>query len=165
MSQTEGEPFEQDLTENNGCNLTFEEIKNKLNIPILESNKILTKGSTNGKWIKISKNLSNDEKICTLFHELGHYYLHFDKNGEKLTRGTEELEAEVISFIVSSALGITNHESGAYINNWAGENSHELIKGKGDKLIKTASKIIDDLQLNEKLLDVESASTEKPVEA
>ena len=49
--------------------------------------------------------------------------------------------------MVSSAMGIQNDESAAYIRSWAGNNSHELIKNKGSKLIRTAQKIIDDLDL------------------
>ena len=78
---------------------------------------------------------------------MAHYYLHFDKDRNELTSATKELEAEAISYMVSSMIGIQNDESAAYIRNWAGNNSHELIKNKGSKLIRTAQKIIDDLDL------------------
>ena len=147
LSQTEGEPIEEDYTVNHS-NITFEEVKNSIkDIEIFESEKQLTKGYTDGKSIHISKHLSDTEKICVLFHELAHYKLHFNKDRKELTSATKELEAESVSFMVSSALGITNHESGAYITNWAGENSHEIIKGKGEKLIKTANQIIDNYGL------------------
>lgn len=150
LSQTEGEPFEPNYVINNS-NLSFKEISGRLNIPIKESDKMITRGYTDGKTIWISKHTSEGKQLCTLFHELAHYYLHFNKNREELDTPTKELEAESVSFMVASALGITNTESGAYITNWAGENSPELIKGKGDKLIKTASKILDILNLNEEL--------------
>ena len=151
LSQTEGEEFEKDYTINNGCKLTFKEIISKVNVPVELSEKQLTRGYTDGKKIWISKHISDDRKICVLFHELAHYYLHFDENRNELDSATKELEAESISFMVSSAIGIVNEESGAYITNWAGNNSHELIKGKGNKLIRTASQIIDDLGLNDEI--------------
>lgn len=148
ISQTEGEELEQDHTINN-TRITFKEIKDKItNIPILPSEKHLTKGYTNGKKIWISKHTSDTEKICTLFHELTHYYLHFDENRHELSSATKELEAEAVSFIITSYLGIINGGAGAYITSWAGNNSHEQIKGKGDKLIKTAMMIIDKYDLN-----------------
>ena len=152
ISQTEGEPFEEEYVESN-TNLSFEEVVSKVNVPVKTSEKILTRGYTDGKSIWVSENISDAHKICVLFHELAHYHLHFGEDRKELTSATKELEAEAVSFIVSSALGITNKEAGAYIVNWAGENSHELIKGKGSKLIKLATKIIDDLELNDNILD------------
>ena len=49
--------------------------------------------------------------------------------------------------VASGVLGITNEESAAYIRSWAGNNSPELIKNEGSKLIRTAQEIIDDLDL------------------
>ena len=149
LSQTDGDDFETDYTINNS-NITYKEIKDKIiDIKINDSNKCLTRGSTDGKQIWISKHISDNRKICTLFHELAHYYLHFDENREELTSATKELEAEAVGFMIASYLGITNGEAGAYITNWAGNNSHELIKGKGDKLIKTALMIIEKYHLDE----------------
>ena len=146
LSQTEGEKFEIDYVKYDG-NISFQEIVDRTTIPVIESHKELTRGYTDGKKIWISVHISDAQKICVLFHEMGHYYLHFDSDCNELTSATKELEAEAISYMVSSMLGIVNDESAAYIRNWAGNNSHELIKNKGSKLIRTAQKIIDDLDL------------------
>lgn len=146
LSQTEGEKFEIDYVKYDG-NISFQEIVDRTTIPVIESNKELTRGYTDGKKIWVSVHISDAQKICVLFHEMAHYYLHFDKDRNELTSATKELEAEAISYMVSSMLGIVNDESAAYIRNWAGKNSHELIKNKGSKLIRTAQKIIDDLDL------------------
>ena len=146
LSQTEGEKFEIDYVKYDG-NISFQEIVDRTSIPVIESNKELTRGYTDGKKIWVSVHISDAQKICVLFHEMAHYYLHFDKDRNELTSATKELEAEAISYMVSSMLGIVNDESAAYIRNWAGNNSHELIKNKGSKLIRTAQKIIDDLDL------------------
>lgn len=146
LSQTEGEKFEIDYVKYDG-NISFQEIVDRTTIPVIESNKELTRGYTDGKKIWVSVHISDAQKICVLFHEMAHYYLHFDKDRNELTSATKEVEAESISYMVSSMLGIVNDESAAYIRNWAGNNSHELIKNKGSKLIRTAQKIIDDLDL------------------
>ena len=79
---------------------------------------------------------------------MAHYKLHFDKDRNELTSAIKELSAEAISFMVASCvLGIKNEESAAYIRSWAGNNSHELLKNEGSKLIRTAQEIIDDLDL------------------
>jgi hypothetical protein len=146
LSQTEGEKFEIDYVKYDG-DISFKDIVARTTIPVIESNKELTRGYTDGKKIWISVHISDAQKICVLFHEMAHYYLHFDSDRNELTSATRELEAEAISYMVSSMIGIQNDESAAYIRNWAGNNSHELIKNKGSKLIRTAQKIIDDLGL------------------
>ena len=146
LSQTEGEKFEIDYVKYGG-DISFKDIVARTSIPVIESHKELTRGYTDGKKIWISVHISDAQKICVLFHEMAHYYLHFDKDRNELTSATKEVEAESISYMVSSMLGIVNDESAAYIRNWAGNNSHELIKNKGSKLIRTAQKIIHDLDL------------------
>lgn len=146
LSQTEGEKFEIDYVKYDG-DISFKDIVDRTTIPVIESNKELTRGYTDGRKIWISVHISDAQKICVLFHEMAHYYLHFDKDRNEQTSATKELEAEAISYMISSMIGIQNDESAAYIRNWAGNNSHELIKNKGSKLIRTAQKIIDDLDL------------------
>lgn len=147
LSQTDGEKFEIDYITYDGS-ITFQDIIERTTIPVIESNKEITRGYTDGEKIFVSKHICDAQKICVFFHEMAHYYLHFDEDRNELTTTTKELEAETISYLISSCLGIHNEESGAYIRNWAGKNSHELIKNKGSKLITTAQKIIDDLDLH-----------------
>ena len=146
LSQTEGEKFEIDYVKYDG-DVSFKDIVDRTYIPVIESNKELTRGYTDGKKIWVSVHISDAQKICVLFHELAHYHLHFDSDRNELTSASKELEAESVSYMISSMLGIVNEESAAYIRNWAGNNSHELIKNKESKLIRTAQKIIDDLDL------------------
>ena len=146
LSQTEGEKFEPNYVKYDG-DITFADVVARCAIPVIESNKQLTRGYTDGKKIWVSKFIPDAQKICVLFHEMAHYHLHFDSDRNELTSATKELEAEAISYMISSAIGITNDESAAYIRSWAGNNSHETIKNKGSKLIRTAQKIINDLDL------------------
>ena len=155
VSQTEGDALEVDFTRTSK-NYTLEEIINRGKVHVNFSNKELTRGYTNGKEIWISKHISTPRQICTYFHELAHYLLHFDNNRNELDTPTKELEAEAVSFIVSYYIGIENEESSAYIHNWnknkTNEEKLELLKGKGSNVLKTATKIINDLKLDE-LLD------------
>ena len=146
LSQTEGEKFEPNYVKYDG-DITFADVVARCTIPVIESNKQLTRGYTDGEKIWVSQYILDAQKICVLFHEMAHYNLHFDSDRNELTSATKELEAEAISYMISAAIGIQNDESAAYIRSWAGNNSHELIKNKGSKLIHTAQKIIDDLDL------------------
>lgn len=150
LSQTEGEPLEVDFTVSD-VDYTLEEIINRGSVKVNLSNKEITRGYTDGSQIWISKHISTPRQICTYFHELAHYLLHFDENRDEISRPTRELEAEAVSYLVSCFLGIENKESPAYILNWTKnydtEKRNELLKGKGSNVLKTAQKIIDDLKL------------------
>ena len=148
ISQTEGEPFEDEYFDYK-YDISFDEIVSRTEIPVIMTDKELTLGSTNGKEIKITEKSSDIKKIIDFFHELAHYKLHFGEDREELSREIRELEAESVSYMVSLAIGIENHEASAYIKNWAGENSPELIKGRGSRLIQTAQQIIEDMNLKE----------------
>ena len=152
LSQTNGEPLETDFTHGNDLHFTLEEIVNRGKVKVNFSNKQLTRGYTDGKEIWVSRHTSVEHQICTYFHELGHFYLHFDSNRERIDRPTRELEAEAISYLVSSYLGIVNDESPAYILHWTNQHSDEerteLLKGKGSKVLATAQRIINELNLD-----------------
>ena len=155
LSQTEGDDFEVDFTSAK-YDFTLEEIISRTSIETILSQKEITRGYTDGNKIWISKHISTNRQICTFFHELAHYHLHFNSEGERVSRNTAELEAEAVAFLVSCFIGIKNDESPAYIRNWTKNYNdierNELLKGKGSNVLKTATKIIDDLKLNE-LLD------------
>jgi len=155
LSQTEGDPFEVDFT-NAAIDYKLDEITSRNNVKVNLSNKEITRGYTDGNEIWISKHISTPKQICVYFHELAHYLLHFDENRHELTSATKELEAEAVSYLVSCYLGIKDDEAPAYIRGWTRKYSDEkrtkLLKGKGSNVLKTATKIIEDLKLSE-LLD------------
>ncbi|HEY0196329.1 MAG TPA: hypothetical protein VGC02_02030, partial [Methanobacterium sp.] len=62
---------------------------------------------------------------------------------EKENKSAQESEAETVSFIVSSFLGLENNESRVYIGEWNG--NKEEIKGRGKKIITVADSIIKDI--------------------
>ena len=156
LSQTIGENLETDFTHGNDLNFTLSEITNRGKVKVNFSNKQLTRGYTDGKEIWVSRHTSTEHQICTYFHELAHVFLHFDSNRNELNRPTKELEAEAVSYLVSCYLGIHNDEAPAYIRHWTEQYSEdertELLKGKGSNVLKTATKIINELKLDD-LLD------------
>lgn len=163
LSQTTGDRLEKDYTSNN-FNITFNEITAQLpEVPVILTNKELERGSTDGHKIWISTHISDTEKICTLFHELAHMKLHFGKDRKKLTKGIKELEAETVSYIISSYLGIVNEESSSYIKHWYNDNPNGTIEGLGEKLINTANEIINELNLTTILLEKQSSTNGEEV--
>lgn len=161
VKQTEGDPLEKDWTSSK-YDFTLDEVASRQNVEVILSDGEIRRGYTDGKTIHVSRNLSEAHKISTFFHELAHYKLHFDKNRYKLDTPTKELEAEAVSFLCSTYIGIENKESPAYIYNWTqsktDEEKKELLKGKGSRVLQTATDIINELKLSE-LLD----SKESPV--
>ena len=159
LSQTEGDKFEVDFTSAK-YDFTLDEIISRGKVKVNLSNKEITRGYTDGKEIWISKHTSVNKQICTYFHELAHYYLHFDSNRHEFDRPTKELEAEAVACLCSSYIGIENKESPAYIRSWTrqydDDERTELLKGKGSNVLKTAQSIIDNLKLSE-LLDSKTA--------
>ena len=155
LSQTEGDPFEVDFTSSK-YDFALDEITSRVDIPFHLSQKEVTRGYTDGKSIWVSKNISVNRQICTFFHELAHYLLHFDSNRWELDTPTKELEAEAVSYLCSTYLGIENKESPAYIRNWTKQYDDDertkLLSGKGSNVLKTTTKIIEDLKLSQ-LLD------------
>ena len=155
LSQTEGDPFEVDFTSGK-YDFALDEITSRTDVPFNLSQKEITRGYTDGKEIWVSKNISTNRQICTFFHELAHYLLHFDSNRWELDTPTKELEAEAVSYLCSTYLGIENKEAPAYIRAWTKQYDDDertkLLSGKGSNVLKTATKIIEDLKLSE-LLD------------
>jgi antirestriction protein ArdC len=163
LSQTEGDPFEVDFTSGK-YDFALDEITSRINVPFHLSNKEITRGYTDGKDIWVSKNISVNRQICTFFHELAHYLLHFDSNRHELDTPTKELEAEAVSYLCSTYIGIENKESPAYIRGWTksydDDERTKLLSGKGSNVLKTATKIIEDLKLSA-LLDIKKAGVKE----
>lgn len=127
LSQTEGEPIPQNNKNHNykSCNeLKIKDFVEKCNVPVEFDELIGVNGYTDGEKIVISTHNNEIAQICTLFHELAHWNLHYNHDGEEIeiykgeTTELKELEAEAVAFMVSSALGIENNYSEKYIAGW-----------------------------------------------
>jgi len=123
---------------------TVEELGRLFNVPV-EVSQGLENGKTDGKVIWISRRENKTAEAATFFHELAHYRLHFNGRGE-IPPSQRELEAEAVSFLVCSALGIENEKSAAYISHWKG--SRAAIEKSATKVLKTAEEILKTIRPN-----------------
>ena len=151
LSMTDGDPMEESLVVNRG-NITFNDILERSPVEIKMSNKQLTRGSTDGRVIKISSWIPDDQKIAVFFHEYMHYLCHFSDKGKKLSTGVKELMAEAGSYYLCKFCNVTNMESAAYIRNWNKENAVEDLRGHGAQIISTCDKIIKEMKLHDFLV-------------
>lgn len=128
LSQTEGDEIKREKTKNNDYKslneLNINDFINKIKVPVEFEELLSSNGYTDGKKIVIGKHNDDLAGICTLFHELAHYHLHYKKGEEMEIYNSDEkvnfkeLEAEAVSYMVSSALGIENEYSKKYIAHW-----------------------------------------------
>ncbi|MGH7639460.1 MAG: ArdC-like ssDNA-binding domain-containing protein [Candidatus Dormibacteria bacterium] len=93
--------------------------------------------------IRISRSLPGAQWIKTTAHEIGHAILHGPEyDGD---RGTAEVEAESVAYLVCQQLGIDSAEySFGYITVWAGkdpEAARAAVRKAGGRIAKTAETI------------------------
>ena len=90
----------------------------------------------------INEIANNDDKLRTLFHELGHAMLHPKECG--ISRSVKEVEAEAVKALVCSYLGLTYSLSDSYIASFA-KSSDILEDVRYTKIISAAYSIIKQL--------------------
>lgn len=100
----------------------------------------LSDGKTDGKNIWISERKNKLQQITTFLHELAHCKLEHVKKPDK-SKPEKETEAEAVSNIVASCLGIENFDSTKYIGGW-NEASREYIRKNAAHLVNTADQIL-----------------------
>jgi hypothetical protein len=145
IAQTEGDEIEE-----LGCpelvsgNFDFVTIVKASPVPVLIRYLGISNGNTDGNRINIAPKKNEAAMVATLIHEIAHVMLGHCKDSGTLyeteDKSTKEIEAESVSFIVSSVLGIENNKSRLYIGNWGG--NKEELQGRGKKIIATAESII-----------------------
>lgn len=102
--------------------------------------------------IAVNKGMSREQTIKTLIHEVTHSLLHNKAEMEKNPKSREqkEVEAESVAYLVCSYLGIDSAEySFDYVSSWA-MGDVKLVTKSMDTVKKTADKIIEVLQEQEK---------------
>lgn len=155
VSQTSGEPVPTlGPDELNGTvenyDKIFEALKEVSPVPI--TFEAITDGSKGyyshtEKRIAIKEGLSPAMALSVLAHEISHSLAHSQETlkatGEIKDRRTKEVEAESISFAVSSYLGLDTSEiSFPYIAGWAGERKLDAVKESMETIRKYTSDII-----------------------
>lgn len=113
-------------------------------------------GTANGytnfatRIIRVRDDVDDAQAVKTLAHEVGHMLLHDPAPGNDRPdcRGTVEVEAESVAFMVAAAHGLdTSTYTFAYITGWAGqaaENSNhvELVQSTGQRVMACTDKIL-----------------------
>jgi len=150
ISQTEGEELKVGCSEliQGESAINFETLKKVSPVPVEIKNCGTSNGRTNGEWIQITPKENETAMISTLIHEIGHIKLGHLQKGEILMeteeRSVQEIEAETVSFIVSTALGIDNQKSRLYVANWGADKKE--LQNRGKKLISVAEQIIREIK-------------------
>lgn len=119
-------------------------------------------GSANGyttsdgsKRVIVDSDLAPAMAAKTALHELAHVVLDHVSDMEEYRqhRGSYELEAESVAYVVSGALGFdTSEYSVGYVASWAKEGAAELAKASAERVLKTSQTILENLELHGTLL-------------
>jgi hypothetical protein len=97
------------------------------------------------KRIVVRDSIPAKHKVKTLVHEIAHSILHCeDGEQEKADRGTKEVQAESVAYVVLNYLGIdTSDYSFGYVAGWSKGRGTKELQASLDTIRKTAGDIID----------------------
>lgn len=149
ISQTVGEnmPLQDNKINSNNMVEFLQFLKSFSPYPIIEENLY---GGTQGYWspkykqIVLKKELSIDDKVSVLLHELTHAL--YDDFNYKEDRNLSETFVESVAYIVADYFNLdTSMCSFNYITSWA-EGNIETILQLGDKIQKTANQFIKQIE-------------------
>lgn len=113
------------------------------------------------KTVHIRADVSDAQAVKTLAHELGHVLLHAPIDGGMPSgcRGTAEVEAESIAYLVAAHAGLdTSDYTFAYVAGWATSAKDDALLATANRIRTTAGAII------EKLTDSEPSTTTSTTE-
>lgn len=144
ISQTDGDPVDVGCPDLISGYLDFERIVKACPVPVKIMDLGLSNGNTDGKTINITPKQNQASMCATLVHEWSHILLSHCNSSKTLfeteERSVKEIEAETCSFIVCSAIGISNSKSRLYVGSWGGKGAE--LQNKGKKIISVAEKIV-----------------------
>ena len=149
ISQTIGEemPLEDTRINSNNRGEFLKFLKSFSPYPIIEENlygSIQGYWSPKNKYIVLKKELSVDDKVSVLLHELTHAL--YDDFNYKKDRDLSETFVESVAFIVADYFSLdTSKCSFNYITGWADGNIKVIIE-LGDKIQKIAHTFINQLE-------------------
>lgn len=189
VSQTEGKPLPQLVSDLSGNVQNYdafvEAIRRSSDVPItFEPMEQSMDGyfSFDEQKIVIRSDMSEVQTVAALLHEMAHSKLHNTKFSDehnpetaKISRSTEEVQAESIAFTVSAYYGIkTDENSLAYIALWSKDKELPELKSSLETINKTANKMITDIDrhfaevkkergLDNEMLDLDDAMFENSI--
>lgn len=148
VSQTEGDELQYDHNSEESSMVEYSKVVEVLTditgAPVEEKFTGNPRGYSNGNELVVSSMSNDTDKIKTLIHEAAHHILHTSKAVQdgRVDRATAEVEAEAVSHLVNSYLGLDYTLSVAYINTWR----NGINKVRCDKVVKLADRIIKALE-------------------
>ena len=122
------------------------------------------------KRIAIQQGMSQAQTLKTAVHELAHSVMHDAEPGEKSPslsdRGTREVQAESVAYVVSSWLGLdTSDYSFGYVASWSSGRDISELRASLDEIRSASHGIIDAIEREtSKLRDPEERSRDKELE-
>jgi len=158
VSQTEGDPLPENVTgaallEGDAPAAMWEAVAG-----VATANKYRVErgdcGGANGytrpsdRLIMVRNDVSDAQALKTLIHEVAHMILHCEDadltRDAMAHRDVAEVEAESVAYIVSKSLGLnTEAYTLPYIAGWGGKDAQEKITATGQRVVKTARRILD----------------------
>ena len=156
ISQTEGEDVPSLTTELTGdvadFATTYKKLESLSPVPVgYEEIKSGAKGyySPSEKRIAINSGMADVQTLKTLVHEIAHAKLH-DEDGEEkdADRGTKEVQAESVAYIVCNELGLdTSDYSLTYVAGWSSGKETKELTASMDVIKRTAKEMIEALRV------------------
>jgi len=141
VSQTDGKPLEYEHNTDGTSPITFdraEQASEKLGFPVQLKYLGGGRGCTDGYKISINEASNDIDRVKTMFHELGHCLLKSTGEAGK-AHNLKEVEAESVSYLCMSALGIKYELHADYVANYAQNHAGNI---NIDGILKAANKII-----------------------
>ena len=158
VSQTEGKPLPQlahDLSGNvANYDVFMEALRRSSPVPISIE---VMRGGMDGYFdlehqdIAIRKGMSEVQTVSAVIHEMAHALLHnrtkdAEEKTPEISRSTEEVQAESISYAVCAYYGIaTGENSFGYIASWSKDKTLPELRESLEVISKTADGLINDI--------------------
>ena len=143
VNQTEGENLEFGHSNKVKGDISFDKVKKISPLPVILEYAGTSNGSVNTERILIAPKDNEASMVASLIHEIAHYKLHIATKTD-LDKESREIEAETVSYIVTSSLGLDNQKSQYYVGAWNG--NQDTLQGRGKKIISTAEAIIREIE-------------------
>jgi antirestriction protein ArdC len=142
VNQTDGEELDFGHSDKvTGADVSFDRIKHISPLPVIVEYAGTSNGNMTAERILVAPKDNPSAMIATLIHEVAHFKLNHIESD--LDKEIKEIEAETVSFIVTTYLGLKNEKSTYYVGSWNGPG--DQLKGRGKNIIAVAEAIIKDI--------------------
>lgn len=153
VSQTEGKELPTLATQLTNDISRFSEvidaIKDAVPVPIEFASLSRANGfySVKDEKIVIKDTLSEEQKLKTIFHELGHAIMHNADTERTFDTRTREVQAESVAYVMCNHFGIDSSSySFGYISSWSSDKQTKELKQSLSTIQKTADYLISNIE-------------------